>query len=120
MPHPGAPTLRRIRLADWWVETTFYHYHLLDQTGTELLAWHYEPDAATRGPDHPHLHVSADITARTPGGTDTVYGLDKRHLPTGIIGLTAVVRSVIEEFGAAARPDWPERLMRAEGGRPIG
>lgn len=52
--------------------------------------------------------------ARTPGGATVSHDLDKHHLPAGPVSLAAVVRMLIEEFGAEARGDWPKRLARAE------
>lgn len=104
----------------WRVETATYEYRVLDRTEQELLVWHYQPGAGFHGPDDPHLHVSAAVQLRTPAGSTDLWPLDKVHLPTGFVTLADVIRLLIEEFGAAARPDWPERLMWAEGGRPIG
>ena len=87
----------------WHVDVTFYEYRILDPGGTELLVWHHQPGQEFLGPDYPHLHVSAAVTARTPVGAAIGYDLDKRHLPTGTVSLAAVVRMLIEEFGGARR-----------------
>lgn len=82
-----------------------------DRAGVELLAWHWQPDAAAAGPDYPHLHVSAALRPLLPSGDRAIVPLDKLHLPTGVVPLTAVVRMLIEEFGVQPRAaDWRARL----------
>jgi hypothetical protein len=103
------------RGSGWRVATVAYEYRILDARETELLVYHWQPGAIALGPDFPHLHVSAALTARTPAGIDQRFPLDKRHVPTGIVTLADVVRMLIAEFGIAERRrDWPARLARAD------
>ena len=95
--------------------TTAYEYRLLNSRGTELLVFHWQPGAAFRGPDFPHVHVSAALTAQVTATAAQRFPLDKRHVPTGFVSLADVVRMLIAEFGIAERRrDWPARLARAE------
>jgi hypothetical protein len=97
------------------VRTTAYEYRLLDLFGTELLVFHWQPGTRFSGPDFPHLHVSAALTARVSVTVSQRLPLDKRHVPTGLVTPADIVRLLIAEFGAAERHrDWPRRLRRAE------
>ncbi len=61
----------------------------------------------------PHLHVSATLSAWVSATEQRQIGLDKLHVPTGLLSLADIVRMVIEEF--AVRPlhdDWEVRLDR--------
>lgn len=85
-----------------------YQYRLLDRDERKLLVYHWQPGDAYRGPDDPHLHVSASLSAQT-------NALDKLYLATGRVSLASVVRMLITEFGVATRRhDWAEVLDRAE------
>lgn len=99
----------------WRATSVAYEYRVVDARETELLVYHWQPGAIARGPDFPHLHVSAALTARTPATVSQRLPLDKRHVPTGFVTLAEVVRLLIAEFGIAERRrDWPARLARAE------
>lgn len=99
----------------WRVEPRLYEFRLLDHVERELLVYHWQPGPEARGPDHPHLHVSAALRAQTNATTTQFYDLDKRHLPTGPVSLASVVRMLIEEFDVAPlRADWRQRLEQAE------
>jgi hypothetical protein len=94
--------------------TISYEYRLLDSQETELLVYHWHPGVIARGPDFPHIHVSASLSAQITATQVQRLPLDKRHVPTGLITLADVVRMLIAEFGVAGRHrDWP-RLDRAE------
>jgi hypothetical protein len=98
----------------WQVTTTAYEYRLLDRHEEELLVFHWQPGSAGAGPDHPHLHVSASLTARVSAVEERPIALDKRHLPTGPLPLATVVRMLIEEFEVQPlRADWARLLDRA-------
>ena len=101
----------------WHPTGASYAYALLDRNGTEVLAFHWQPGPTHAGPDHPHLHVSAPVRFPDARGNAVLVEIDKRHLPTGPVPLTAFVRTLIEEFGI--RPlaaDWRSRLATADGG----
>lgn len=92
-----------------------YEYRVLDQQERELLVYHLQPGPESRGPDHPHLHISAALQAQVNAVTTRAYDLDKRHLATGQVSLAMMVRMVIEEFGIAPlRPDWRQVLDQAD------
>lgn len=101
-------------LTDWRVETTFYEYRILGRMETELLVFHHHPGPTHLGPDYPHIHISAEMIDRAPNGDAIRYDLDKRHVATGTVTLTAVVRMLIEEFGAEGRGDWQRTLDAAD------
>ncbi|MFT4038674.1 MAG: hypothetical protein QM692_10880 [Thermomicrobiales bacterium] len=85
----------------WGISLRSYEFRLLDQLERELLVYHWQPGPGYRGPDHPHLCVSATLRAQTDAITTQRYDLDKRHLPTGQVTLAMIVRMVIEEFEVA-------------------
>jgi len=96
--------------------TDAYSYALHDRGGTELLVYHKHVAWGTAERRSPHVHVSAALRPARPNGDRAVLPLDKLHLATGAVSLTAFVRMLIEEFGA--RPladDWRERLERDAG-----
>ena len=101
--------------AAWRVSTRAYEYRLLDSQSTELLVYHWQPNSIAGGPKHPHLHVSARISAQTAFATWQPFPLDSRHLPTGRVSLEAIIRLLIAEFGIAYRHrNWMARLNRTE------
>jgi hypothetical protein len=57
---PVHPRFRR----RWRATTRMYQYRLLDREERELLVYHWQPGDAFAGPDHPHVHVSAALSAR--------------------------------------------------------
>ncbi len=92
-----------------------YEYRLLDHDGRELLVYHWQPGDAYLGPDHPHLHVSATLSAQISAVDQRSIDLDKLHIATGRVSLAAVIRMLITEFHITPqRPDWFEILERTE------
>ena len=99
----------------WRVTTRMYQYRLLDRPERELLVYHWQPGDAFLGPDHPHVHVSAALSAQGAAGETETIDLDGRHLATARVSLEAVIRMLIEEFGVAPqRSDWRGTLARTE------
>ena len=99
----------------WRATTVAYEYRILDSRETELLVHHWQPGAIARGPDFPHVHVSAALSAQVSATATRRLALDKRHIPTGLVSLADVVRMLIAEFGIAYRHrNWAARLTRAE------
>ena len=95
--------------------TRLYAYRLLDRRERELLVYHWQPGPRYAGPDHPHLHVSASLRVATSAVDEREIDLEKLHLQTGHVGLAALVRSLITEFGVEPiRPDWSRELDGAE------
>ncbi len=94
---------------------TSYQIAFRDRLDAELLAWHWQPGPDFAGPDHPHMHVSAALRPSLAAGERAVVPIDKVHLPTGLVPLSAIVRALVEEFGVQPLTiDWRERL----GGEP--
>jgi len=99
----------------WRIATKMYAYSLLDRDARELLVFRWQPGPDFAGPDHPHLHVSAALNARTDAVTVEEMGLAHRHIATGPVTLAAIGRMLIEEFGVAPRRgDWRDVLNRNE------
>ncbi|MEZ4562913.1 MAG: hypothetical protein R2853_09260 [Thermomicrobiales bacterium] len=97
-----------------WRHATASYEFRLDHDERERFVDHWQPGPGFRGPEHPHLHVSAAPQARSNAVTTRAHDLDKRRLATGHVSLAMVVRMVIEEFGIAPlRPAWPQILDRA-------
>jgi hypothetical protein len=106
----------RVRFRRRWRATTrMYQYRLLDREERELLVYHWQPGDIFPGPDHPHVHISAALSARINATNTETIDLDGRHLATGRVSLEAFVRMLIEEFAVAPqRPDWRQTLDRTE------
>jgi hypothetical protein len=99
----------------WQATTEMYEYRLLDFDQRELLVYHWQPGPRFAGPDHPHLHVSAAVSAQRNALERAAIPLDRLHLATALAPLAAVVRMLITEFGVAPqRSDWRLVLERAE------
>ena len=85
----------------WRATTTAYWYEVRDGDGREILAFHWHPLSTSRV-TVPHLHV---------GGQVGDIALRRRHTPTGIVTLQAVLPCLITEFEVEPlRDDWPEVL----------
>ena len=69
----------------WRVSTVAYDYRLNDDTGREILSWHWHP-APLKGVDYPHLHVAA-----APPGRHA-------HLPTGRVSVESVLRLLLTDL----------------------
>ena len=78
----------------WHVSTAAYRYHLLDDSGRELIAWHWHPESLgdTRLRGHPHVHVQAGPIER------------RIHVPTGRVSVESVLRLLLIDLAVAARP----------------
>lgn len=99
----------------WRVSSRAYEYRILDHQAEELLVYHWQPNSIAGGPNFPHLHVSATLSAQTAFSARQPFRLDSRHLPTGRVSLEAVIRLLIAEFGIAYRHrNWMTRLKRTE------
>lgn len=92
-----------------------YQYRLLDHDERELLIYHWQPGDIFLGPDRPHVHVSAALSAQITATQTETIDLDGRHLATARVSLAALIRMLIEEFGVAPqRSDWRDTLARTE------
>jgi hypothetical protein len=109
--HPEHVHFRR----RWRVTTRMYQYRLLDRDERELLVYHWQPSDLYAGPDHPHVHVSASLSAHVSAIDTETIDLDGRHMATGRVSPAAFIRMLIEEFGVAPqRSNWRQTLDRAE------
>lgn len=93
----------------WHVSTSAYRYHLLDDTGRELIGWHWHPDSLgdPRLRGRPHLHVP----------TETI---DRRvHVPTGRVSVESILRLLLIDLAVPPRTahvaDFAEVLDECEG-----
>jgi hypothetical protein len=92
-----------------------YAYRLLDHQHTELLVYHWQPGPDFRGPDQPHLHVSAALSAKTDAVARENIGLDRRHIATGRVSPADIIRMLITEFDVAPqRHNWQSVLDNSE------
>jgi hypothetical protein len=109
-----APEVVHVR-RHWRVVTRMYQYRLFDHARRELLVYHWQPGDEFLGPDHPHVHVSAALSAQIDALEFESIDLGRRHLVTERVSLAAFVRMLIEEFGVAPlRSDWRKTLGRTE------
>lgn len=99
----------------WVTSIDGYEHYLLDHYHTELPTYRWHPGPDFLGPDHPHLHVSATLNARTSATSEGQIDLDRLHVATGHVSFAAIVRMLIQEFGIAPlRHDWQQILDRVE------
>jgi len=84
--------------ARWRLRVVEYSYAIRQpDVHGEVLAYHYHPQI--EGIAFPHLHLGSSIL-REPA-------LASIHLPTGWVGLEAVVELTLRDLGVAPlRPDW--------------
>lgn len=101
---------------EWRVTTAAYEYYVYDSQCGELLGFHWQPGSTYRGPDRPHLHVSAQLPIRTDAhGGARNQPLHRLHIPTRQVTLESVVRMLIDDFGVQpVRADWDRRLTDSE------
>ena len=83
----------------WGVRVASYEYTLTEQTGREIIAYHWDPLA--RSPiTTPHLHLG-------PASGDVWRPLSQAHFPTGPIAIQDVIRFAITQLGALPQPSHP-------------
>lgn len=92
-----------VRGAGFTAECQRYEFALEEaDSGREYLAFHQH--AGLMAPDRPHLHLGAGLGPLAPA-------FQRAHVPTGTVTLSAFVRFLIEELGAAPlRPAWQTLL----------
>ncbi len=95
--------LVKVHEHSWHVSSVAYFYQLSDNSGKELVAWHWHPG---RGVDHPHIHTALG---------DIGKGI---HLPSGRVSIESVIRMLIDELGVQPtrdhKDDWREVIDHAE------
>lgn len=85
----------------WKASTRAYRYQLQDQDDRELAAWHWHPVGRSKE-RRPHLHV----------GDGPLTGL---HLPSGRVGVEAVLRLLLSELDARPqRSNWEQVLDQVD------
>jgi hypothetical protein len=87
-----------------------YRIGVGDSENQEIVTYHWkesEHDARVRS--GPHLHIGSALLARDNRGA--LAHVHKKHVPTGIVSFSAVIRFLIEELGVEPlRPNWDEIL----------
>jgi hypothetical protein len=83
---------------EWKVKTEGYIYRLDDESGAEIISYHWHPNSEY--PRFPHLHLKK--------GSDVGREELKRcHIPTGRVSIESVVEFLIKEFHVIPRySDW--------------
>ena len=82
----------------WKVKTEGYIYRLDDESGAEIMSYHWHP--SMKYPKFPHLHLKK-------GAAVAREELKSSHIPTGRISIESVVEFLIKEFHVMPRyPDW--------------
>ena len=96
-----------------------YTYRLATRDDSELLAFHWTPDADIRAEvTYPHLHIGRILTANQTALRPR--DLHKAHIPTGIVPLGAIIRMAITEFGVTPlRSNFEEILRRPADARTV-
>lgn len=95
------------------VRTVRYFYQFATRDGTEVLVYHWTPEA--QGPNdrtYPHLHVATPML--NPAAPVFAGRFNKIHIPTGRVSLEAVVRLAIEEMGITGKKGWQSTLARTQ------
>jgi hypothetical protein len=77
-------------ISGYRVSTAAYNYGLSDDSGRELIAWHWHPESKVV---RPHLHVAADPLTH------------KAHVPTGRVTFESVLRLLLTDLQVSARRD---------------
>jgi hypothetical protein len=99
----------------WRARTVAYEYRILDATDQELLAFHWQPGPAFFGPDFPHLHIAARLSAKFLASETQIIEMSRFHVPTGMIAIGFVVRLLVTEFQVVPTVErWEEILHDAE------
>lgn len=100
-------------LGPYRVTTTGYYYSIADRRGSEILAFHWHPDAAQSARDEPHLHVKIPVQSKNdPSLNDIFSGL---HIPTERVTIEAVVRFLIEQLDVTpSGAGWKTALTESE------
>ena len=93
--------------SSWTTPILGYEYTIAHGPDPQaIFTFHWHPTGASRV-TRLHLHI---------GGQNRPVGLDKVHVPTGMVSLIEVLRLAIEELGVEPlRADWQAVLDRAEG-----
>jgi len=102
-----------VESAEQWEIQTFAYAFSLYRGVREILAYHWEPEASgANAVLTPHAHFGKDLPNPTmsPDGRRLINSLASAHMPTGAVPFTALLRTVIRDFGVEP--------MRLQGERP--
>ena len=81
------------------MKTEGYVYRLDDESGSEIMSYHWHPSTL---PTFPHLHL------KRGSGVDR-QELTRCHIPTGRIAIESVVEFLIRDFNVMPRyTDWQD------------
>lgn len=95
------------------VRTAGYYYSISDHRGSEILVYHWHPEAIRGARDEPHLHIKVKVSSRNDPSLDDLFS--DLHLPTERITIETVVRLLIEQFKVQPiKADWEDILSESE------
>jgi len=96
------------------IQIVEYFYDLRSDDHTELLTFHWTPEAEGDGVvTFPHLHAGSAIIAQDAPIRPRDF--HKIHIPTGRVSVEAIIRLAITEFGAIPlKRNWVDELNRTE------
>lgn len=86
----------------WWARTTTYAYAFVEESGAEILAFHWHP--GTESFDDPHVHMSA-------GAGRLRQELQHAHIPTRLLTLAEVIEFAIRDLKVAPIRDDYRRVL---------
>lgn len=88
------------------VKTESYTYEIEDEeSGHELLAFHWEPNAPNSKILFPHMHIGFALK------DESLRINNKAHIPTGRVPVEDVVSFLISELGIAPlSPEWEKTI----------
>lgn len=91
------------------VRTAGYYYSISDHRGSEILVYHWHPEADRSARDEPHLHIKLKVSSRNDPSLDALFS--DLHIPTERITIETVVRFLIEQFMVQPiKANWEDRL----------
>jgi hypothetical protein len=86
------------------VRTRGYMYHVNNEHGEEIFAYHWHPDIAGGKIKFPHLHFRKGALIKREE-------LTKTHMPSGRVAIESLVEYLIDEFGVRARVSDYRKLL---------
>lgn len=111
----SGPGIERGRGRAWSIRPLAYLYDVQDRDGSELFAYHWDPDESALGwAKFPHLHVSGRLPPLPLGSGSSAVSLGDLHFPTEPVAFAAIVRLLLVEFAVPARrPEAESRTILA-------
>lgn len=97
------------RASRFQIQPIDYFYSISDHRNSEILSYHWHPEALHGARPEPHLHVKIKTAHPTDPSLDDVF--PRLHLPTGQVTVDAIFRLLIEQFGVVPlNPGWDATL----------